>query len=211
MGVQWGHAQSECLSSGCSVQRGSKARHRCFARGSTSARGRASSTRQHRVDRARSYPLVEDRRPHRYGCSARRRSGRVRFVIVLDASALVDVVIDQHAKHRVLDHLEGKVVAPAHQLAEVLSALARLVRADVIDPEVARAAISEAAALKQEHVIPDKAQLRRALELQDNIRVLDGLYVALAEQNECPLLTTDARLAGANPPCDVILATSEGD
>ncbi len=36
-------------------------------------------------------------------------------------------------------------------------------------------------------------------------RVLDGLYVALAEQRDCPLLTTDARLAAAVPPCEVVL------
>jgi hypothetical protein len=44
-----------------------------------------------------------------------------------------------------------------------------------------------------------------ALELGDRVRVLDGLYVALAEQRDCPLLTTDARLAAADPPCEVVL------
>lgn len=127
-------------------------------------------------------------------------------MIVLDASALLDIVTDQPAKDSALDHLEQQIVAPAHQLAEVLSALARLVRAETITTEIAREALAEAAALEQEHVVPEEAQLRRALDLQDNLRVLDGLYVALAEERHCALLTTDQRLAHAKPPCDVILA-----
>jgi predicted nucleic acid-binding protein len=127
-------------------------------------------------------------------------------VIVLDASALVDIITDQPAKDSALEHLGQQIAAPAHQLAEVLSALARLVRAEAISADAARAAMAEAAALEQDHVVPDDAQLRRALELQPNIRALDGLYVALAERLNCVLLTTDVRLARANPPCELILA-----
>lgn len=126
-------------------------------------------------------------------------------MIVLDASALVDVVIDQPAKEQILGHLDQRILAPAHQLAEVLSALARLVRTEEITAQKARAALDDAAALTQDHIAPDPKHLRRALELQDKIRVLDGLYVALAEEHRCPLLTTDRKLAGANPPCEVIL------
>jgi predicted nucleic acid-binding protein len=127
-------------------------------------------------------------------------------MIVLDASALVDVVADQPEKGAVLAHLDQPIVAPAHQLAEALSALGRLVRAGAITPGVAHEALGEAAALQQEHVTPTSAHLRRALDLQKSIRVLDGLYVALAEERGCPLLTTDGRLAAAEPPCNVILA-----
>ena len=127
-------------------------------------------------------------------------------MIVLDASALVDVVVDQPTKGAVLAHLDQPVVAPAHQLAEVLSALARLVRAETISAEAARDALDEASLLEQQHVTPSRGHLRRALELQANIRVLDGLYVALAEERRCPLLTTDGRIAAAKPPCNVILA-----
>ena len=48
-------------------------------------------------------------------------------MIVLDAAAVVDVVTDQPTKPWVLENLRGQeVLAPAHQLAEVLSAIARL-------------------------------------------------------------------------------------
>ena len=126
-------------------------------------------------------------------------------MIVLDASALVDVVVDQPPKEGVLAHLGQPVIAPAHQMAEVLSAVGRLVRAGTVTHDVARDALDEAATLDQEHVRPDRSHLRRALALQGNIRVLDGLYVALAEERDCPLVTTDARLVRAKPPCEVIL------
>jgi predicted nucleic acid-binding protein len=123
-------------------------------------------------------------------------------VIVLDAAALVDVVLDQPSKPWVLDRLRGQpICAPAHQRAELLSALARLVRAGAIDAATATAALAEATGLKQEHVVPTGGHLRRALELHDRVRVLDGLYVALAEEREATLVTTDARLAGA--PLDI--------
>lgn len=129
-------------------------------------------------------------------------------MIVLDASALVDVIADQPPKEGVLAHLDQPVVAPAHQLAEVLSALARLVRAGTITKRVAQAALDEAATLEQEHIVPTRSHLRRALAMQDGVRVLDGLYVALAEERDCALVTTDARLARGNPPCEVILVNA---
>lgn len=125
-------------------------------------------------------------------------------MIVLDASALVDVLLDQPAGPWVLEQVSGEEVrAPSHQPAEVLSALARLVRAGDLTPEAARDALDEATALPQGLMAPTAAHLRRALLLQDRIRVLDGLYVALAEELSCALVTTDRRLLGTDPPCEV--------
>jgi predicted nucleic acid-binding protein len=125
-------------------------------------------------------------------------------VIVLDAAALVDVVVDQPAKTWVLGQLRGVTVcAPAHQPAEVLAALARLRREGRIGDAVTREALREALALEQELVSPTYAQVERALELHGRIRVLDGLYVALAQERGCPLVTTDKRLGGADAPCEI--------
>lgn len=125
-------------------------------------------------------------------------------MIVLDASALVDVVLDQPAGGWVLEQLlTGPVCAPAHQPAEIVSAIARLVRAGEVEAEDARRAVGEAMALGHELVPLTRAHLDRALALQDRVRVLDGLYVALAEERGCALVTTDARLAGAGAPCEV--------
>lgn len=125
-------------------------------------------------------------------------------MIVLDAAALVDVVLDQPPSGWVLDELAGETVcAPAHQPAEVLSAITRLQRGGEISEAVARDAIEEALDLHTELVLPAIEHVRRAFELRERIRVLDGLYVALSEERGCPLVTTDGRLAGADPPCEV--------
>lgn len=125
-------------------------------------------------------------------------------MIVLDAAALVDIVLDQAPRAWLLDQLVDEAVcAPAHQPAEVLSAIARLRRAGELADDVARDALGEATALEQELVLPSADELQRAFALQDRIRVLDAMYVVLAEQRGCPLVTTDRRLAGAQPPCEV--------
>lgn len=125
-------------------------------------------------------------------------------MIVLDAAALVDVVLDQPPKAWVLEQLVGeRVCAPAHQRAEVLSAIARLERGGELSAAVARDALDEVLDLEVELVPLTVEVVRRAFELRGRIRVLDGLYVALAEDRACPLVTTDGRLAGAKPPCDV--------
>jgi predicted nucleic acid-binding protein len=130
-------------------------------------------------------------------------------MIVLDASALVDVVTDQPTKPGVLEHLAQPLSAPGHQLAEVVSALARMARAGVLDPADAEQALLDAASLKQAHVPLDAELLGRALALDGRLRVLAALYVALAERLSCPLLTTDARLARADPPCEVVLVAAD--
>jgi predicted nucleic acid-binding protein len=125
-------------------------------------------------------------------------------VIVLDASALVDVVLVQRNATWILGLLdEEEVAAPSHQPAEVLSALARLVRSGGLAPDAARIALDAALGRAQQLVPPSAAHVRRAFALRDRIRVSDGLYVALADELGCPLVTTDRKLAGANTPCEV--------
>jgi len=125
-------------------------------------------------------------------------------VIVLDAAALVDVVLDQRDADWILAQLAGEeVCAPAHQPAEVLSAVARLHRAGTLDKNTAQDALEEAMALRQELVVATTTHVLRALEINDRIRALDGLYVALAEERDCALITTDWRLAGAGAACEV--------
>jgi predicted nucleic acid-binding protein len=125
-------------------------------------------------------------------------------VIVLDASALVDVVLDQSSAEWVLGQIADEdVSAPAHQPVEILSALARLSRGGILSPDVARDALDEAFALPQRFITPTAAHVRRAFALRERIRVVDGLYVVLADELGCPLVTTDRRLAGADAPCEV--------
>lgn len=125
-------------------------------------------------------------------------------MIVLDASALVEVVLALRHRDWVLDHLAGDgVSAPPHQLVEVASALARLERAGVIGPDDAARALDDAAALPQRVDALTPALVKRAYALRGSIRVADAFYVALAEREDAVLLTTDGRLARAGLPCRV--------
>ena len=125
-------------------------------------------------------------------------------MIVLDASALVDVALVQRNVKWILDQIDADdVAAPAHQPAEVLSALVRMVRAEALTPDAARNALDAAMEIPQQLVPPSAAHIRRAFALREHIRVTDGLYVALADELGCPLVTTDRRLAGAHAPCEV--------
>jgi predicted nucleic acid-binding protein len=126
-------------------------------------------------------------------------------VIVLDSSALVDVLVDQEHSGWLLDRMQsGEVLAPAHQPAEVLSAIARMQRAGALTQDKARDALAAAMALQQQLVVPSASHVQRAFDLRERIRVVDGLYVALAEERGVPLLTTDQRLVRADPPCEVL-------
>lgn len=70
-----------------------------------------------------------------------------------------------------------------------------LVRAGDLAPHDGRAALRDAEALSQELVLPAAGHLARALDMQDRVRVLDALYVVIAQDRDAPLVTTDRRLA----------------
>lgn len=125
-------------------------------------------------------------------------------VIVLDASALVDVCARTRLAAWVEDRMGGELAcAPAHQPSEVLSAVARLARAGSLPGRTALDALEDAMNVEQEIVVITTAHVRRALDLQAEVRVADGLYVALAEERGCPLVTTDLRLARSVTTCEV--------
>ena len=131
-------------------------------------------------------------------------------MIVLDASALVDELLGLPSKHWVLQQLSGhEVLAPAHQVAEVLSAVSRMERAGTLPRLHVEDVMTRAAQVDQHLVLPTSAHVRRAIELSDHVRVNDGLYVALAEEHGCPLVTTDRRLASARVDCEVRTPTAD--
>jgi predicted nucleic acid-binding protein len=128
---------------------------------------------------------------------------------VLDASALVEYLADgEHAEQvraRVLAR-ETSMWAPHLVDAEVGHVLRRAVRAGEVSARTAHAALEDLADLplrRAAHV----GLLERAWALRQNVTFYDGLYVALAERLGIPLVTLDARLAGASgirAPIDVI-------
>lgn len=81
-------------------------------------------------------------------------------------------------------------------------------RAGVLTDAAGREALDDAAALRQEVVLITAVHMRRAFDMRDRVRVLDGIYVAVAEERDAPLLTTDGRLARAGLPVAVMTPTS---
>lgn len=115
-------------------------------------------------------------------------------MIVVDASVMVDAL---RGVDRVVGWLSGQWLAAPHLLdAEVGGVVRRLVLAGDLSAEAAGDALidlAEIEILRYEH----PPLFARAWELRDNLTFYDALYVALAEQLDAPLVTLDARLAGA--------------
>ncbi len=124
--------------------------------------------------------------------------------VVIDASAMVDLVARTDRFAAVRARLARTVMhAPAHFDAEVLSALGRLQRAAVLTVAEVDAALDE---LRQapvtRHALP--SLLSGSWARRNTLRLVEALYVELAETAGLTLLTTDRRLARAAPVADVI-------
>jgi predicted nucleic acid-binding protein len=126
-------------------------------------------------------------------------------ILVLDASAAVELVLGTALGQAVAERLLPDLVTPELLDVEVLSALARLARTGEVSAGDASAAAAAAARLPATRV-PHLRLVERAWDLRDRVRVADAFYVACAEQVRAPLLTCDGRLAAAPlPGVDVLL------
>ena len=118
---------------------------------------------------------------------------------VVDASALVEHLTGGEHAGAVRERIgttSAWLWAPQLIDAEVGQALRGIVRAGKVSARAAGAALAELAELRMIRI--EHAYLTaRAWELRDNVSFYDGLYVALAEELDAPLITLDSRLAGA--------------
>jgi predicted nucleic acid-binding protein len=118
-------------------------------------------------------------------------------VIVLDASAAVELILWSDAGRRVAE----RIADPAESLhaphlidVEVTQVLRRAEHSRLLEPERAAEALRALGDLglaRYEH----GPLLARAWELRRNCTAYDAVYLALAEALEAPLLTLDAGLA----------------
>jgi predicted nucleic acid-binding protein len=118
---------------------------------------------------------------------------------VVDASVLVEylAVGEQVEAAREAIRRERWVWAPALVDAEVGQALRRQVRGGEISDRKAGAALDDLLEMRVQKV-PHRHLIDRAWELRDNVSFYDGLYVALAEALDAPLLTLDGKLSRAS-------------
>ena len=117
--------------------------------------------------------------------------------LVLDASAMVDLLLGAPPTLAIrLRLLGGQLHTPAHFDAEVLSALGRLSRADIISATVVPALLPRVQNARiQRH--PVGPLLTGAWGRRGDLRLVDALYVELAERLDAPIISTDDRLVAA--------------
>lgn len=124
--------------------------------------------------------------------------------LVVDASALVDLLLGNDVGIRVEFRLRGQELnAPAHLDAEVLSALGRLHRSGELDDgQVSERVDALATAAIERH--PLAILLAGAWTRRHTLRLVDALYVELADQLDATLLTTDGPLAAVTDTAELI-------
>ena len=131
-------------------------------------------------------------------------------MIVLDASAVLELVLGtdrgRRIGHRIAPRAET-LHAPHLLDVEVLQAVRRYARAGEIGEVRARTALMALRDLDATRYAHD-VLLERMWALRENMTAYDAAYVALAEGLDCPLLTTDRKLASA-PGCSVAIELVE--
>lgn len=120
-------------------------------------------------------------------------------MIVLDASAAVELLLNTSSGRRVAARIAGPDVslhAPHLLSIEVAQVIRRYVAAGQVEAARGRDAVMDLAGIgliSYEHDL----LLPRIWELRDNLTAYDAAYVALAELLDAPILTLDERLGGA--------------
>lgn len=118
-------------------------------------------------------------------------------MIVLDASAAVSALLNDGQARRLL---ATETINTPHLIdAEVVSALRRQVAGRRLAELEARSALAVWGQLGLLRYVASPL-LDRVWELRQNVTAYDAMYVALAENLGCALVTADARLAGASGP-----------
>lgn len=121
-------------------------------------------------------------------------------MIVLDASAVVELLLDTATGRRVstlIADAEMGLHVPHLLDVETISTLRRFAREGIVDDEEAEAAIDDLLALDlQRH--SHEGLLERVWALRKNVSAYDAIYVALAEALNATLITCDGRLARAS-------------
>lgn len=115
--------------------------------------------------------------------------------VVLDASALIDLLIDRPRGAAVRDRIAGKNLhVPANLDFEVAETLRRHALRGTVTSEYAVQRVHKlATAPFVRHPLPDL--LAQAWSWRGRVTVADALYVALAEKLGAIVVTTDTRLA----------------
>jgi predicted nucleic acid-binding protein len=120
-------------------------------------------------------------------------------VIVLDASAIVDWMLQTPAGQRIEQRIyaHNDTLHSVHLLdVEFAQVLRRLVREGTLTSRRAEEAMEDLMALRVTRYAP-VLLLNRIWRLRNNLTAYDAAYVALAEELKAPLITRDQKIAAA--------------
>lgn len=125
---------------------------------------------------------------------------------VIDAGALLELLLRTLRAESVQAVVaDRQLIAPAVIDAEVLSALRGLERTRAVTPGRAAVAVADLRQAPLERY-PLHPLLERAWSLRDHLHAYDALYVALAIELDCPLVTTDDHILSSRLPAQVLHA-----
>ncbi|MGI8518063.1 MAG: type II toxin-antitoxin system VapC family toxin [Acidimicrobiia bacterium] len=117
--------------------------------------------------------------------------------LVLDASAMVHVLVGSPVAAQIAQRLRGNDLhVPAHFDAEVLSALGRLNRAGHLTVRQVATRLTQLIASPIERHLLGPLVIG-AWGRRQHLRLVDALYVELANQLNGAIITTDSGLAAA--------------
>ena len=120
-------------------------------------------------------------------------------MIVVDASAALELLLRPATHERLVERLLGKgelLVAPHLLDLEVVQVLRRFAASGELSEQRAGEAIEDWSMLRITRY-SHETFLHRVWQLRHNLTAYDGIYVALAESLDCPLVTCDGPLAAA--------------
>lgn len=115
---------------------------------------------------------------------------------VVDASALIDLLVGSDRRDALRPLLDDDLFAPDLIIAEVSHAVGRLQRSAAISGPAAEAAAVLLAQAPIEY-LPIWPYATQIWTLRHNLSAYDAAYVAMAQDLGAPLVTTDLRLARA--------------
>lgn len=121
-------------------------------------------------------------------------------MIVLDASAAIEWLLQSPAGIKI----EKRLFSPSESLhaphlldVEVAQVLRRYVREKIISAQRGQEALEDLADIPLSRY-PHDFLIPRVWELRPTLTAYDGVYVALAELLDAPLLTCDGKIASAS-------------
>lgn len=113
---------------------------------------------------------------------------------VLDASALVNLLLDEESRHSTRQLYDNDVYAPAILIPETINAFKRMAAKKQISKVLAREKVALLSVLPVD-LIPMQRLSLDVWELSETFSTYDACYVSVARQFETTLLTRDRKLA----------------